>query len=351
VFIAYYRIEELYTSMKIKIKLLISKILTLYGLHYLMERYFLDDKAFILMYHRVIASPSKLPYFVQPGMYVSTDSFEKQIVFLKKKYEVIFFGNLVEKLKNGEDVGGYCAITFDDGWLDNFTEAYPILTKHQVPATIFIATGFVGTDRVFWPEEICFYLEKMLASNSTVSSSVPSVNVFFNDIANFRNCYREVFMDKSIEILKGYLPSNREEILEYFRRVYDTNALPRQMLSWNEVSEMQASGLINFGAHTENHVMLDQVPFETAVDEIMRSRLEIERQLDEKVKIFAYPNGNQNENIRCIIAEHGFDAAVTTCKGFVGENTLLMEIPRIGIHEDVSNTVPMFRSRILFRKF
>jgi peptidoglycan/xylan/chitin deacetylase (PgdA/CDA1 family) len=123
------------------------------------------------------------------------------------------------------------------------------------------------------------------------------------------------------------------------------------MLSWDEAREMSLSGLVRFGSHTVNHEILDQVPLEKARDEITLSREEIEHRLGGTVRTFAYPNGNYSESIRDFLAENGFNAAVTTRKGFLTREMPLMEIPRIAIHEDVSNTIPMFRSRILLRKF
>jgi hypothetical protein len=70
-----------------------------------------------------------------------------------------------------------------------------------------------------------------------------------------------------------------------------------------------------------------------------------------KIKTFAYPNGNYNENVMKVLRDCNFECAVTTRKGFLGPETPLMEIPRIGIHEDISNTVPMFRGRILLEIF
>ncbi|MDD2541266.1 MAG: polysaccharide deacetylase family protein, partial [Desulfuromonadaceae bacterium] len=145
---------------KIVIKRMFSELLSLCMVHSLMEHFCFSNKVFILMYHRVLASGGNQPYFVQSGMYVSASSFEKQIAFLRDRFEVVFFEDLVEKVLNGGDIRGHCAITFDDGWRDNYTEAFSILAKYRVPVTIFLATGFVGTDRMFWPEELCYYLDR-----------------------------------------------------------------------------------------------------------------------------------------------------------------------------------------------
>jgi len=336
---------------KIIVKLMLSNLMSSMGIHSLLERLCFSDKAFILMYHRILTSGGKQPYFIQPGMFVTAATFEKQIDFLKDRFEVVFFEDLVKKMLNGEDIGGFCAITFDDGWRDNYTDAFPILEKYRVPATIFLASGFVGTDRMFWPEEICYYLDRKKINKSACSDAPRSFICFVEEISKCHRCKREMFFDRCIEILKGYSPNEREEILEYFRGILMVEPFPRQMLSWDEAQEMSASGLVRFGAHTVNHEILDQVPLQKAREEIFKSRAEIEHRLGCRVSTFAYPNGNHSESIRLVLAENGFSAAVTTRKGFLGSGMPVMEVPRIAIHEDVSNTIPMFRSRILLRKF
>jgi peptidoglycan/xylan/chitin deacetylase (PgdA/CDA1 family) len=334
------------------VKKVLSTIFSVSGLFFSIEQYLLSNKAFILMYHRILEPDISQSFYIQPGMFVSPTSFTKQIAFLKDQYEVVFLEDLVKMVTNGENIGGHCAITFDDGWRDNFTDAFPVLKKYCIPATIFLATGFVGRDRMFWPEEVCYYLERNMVNKSAFDDHAPSSYIRFRkEISTNNECLRETFFDRSIKILKGYSPGDREEILEYFRGMLKIEPFPRQMLSWDEARKMFASGLVRFGAHTVNHEMLDQVSLQKARDEISESREEIEHNLGGKVSTFAYPNGNYTESVRNILAESGFDVAVTTRKGFLAQSIPLMEVPRIAIHEDVSNTIPMFRSRILLRKF
>jgi len=333
------------------LKRMASNVMSSTGIHSLTERVCCFGKSFVLMYHRILPSAADQPYFVQPGMFVSMASFERQIAFLKHKFKIVFLEDLVEMRLKREEIGGHCAITFDDGWRDNYTEAFPILKKYNAPATIFLATGFVGTDRMFWPEELCCYLTRNLPVQPG-SEDAPLSFIRLNQ--EFGRCARVKdarFFDSAIEILKKFSPGERDELLGYFRVRFGNIAIPRQMLSWDETQEMYTSGLVRFGSHTVNHEMLDQISLEKAEDEIFLSRQKIERRrLGNAVRIFAYPNGNYSESIQNILAKSGFNAAVTTCKGFLSRGTPLMEIPRIAIHEDVSNTIPMFRSRILFRK-
>ncbi|MDO9182497.1 MAG: polysaccharide deacetylase family protein [Bacteriovorax sp.] len=333
------------------IKHIASNLMSLSGFLSLAEHCYFSDKAFILMYHRISDSVADQPYHVQPGMVVSTINFEKQVEYLKKRFKVVFLEDIAGMIEKGENIGGSCAITFDDGWLDNYAEAYPILSKYKAPATIFLTTCFVGTNKLFWPEEICYYLEQFIILKPIADCAPSSFKLFVEDINDYKSYNKVVLFDKAIEILKGYLPSERDEILEYFRSQFNRDLIPRQMLDWHEAREMLASGLIRFGAHTHNHVILDQVPGLIVNEETLKSREEIEKQLEVSINTFAYPNGNFNESIQKILSENGFSSAVTTCKGFVDKKTPLMAIPRIGVHDDVSNTLPMFRSRILFKKF
>ena len=303
------------------------------------------------MYHRILNPVDLQGLYVQPGMFVSSTSFAKQIAFLKDRFKLVFLEDLVKMVLAGDDVGGLCAITCDDGWRDNFTNAFPILEKYGVPATIFLATGLVNTNKTFWPEEICYYLERKIADKIAFDIAPSSYIRFSKEISRYHQCTRETFFDRSIEILKRYSPSDRDEILSRFRIMHKSYPATRQMMNWDEAREMLSSGLVRFGAHTVNHEILNQITLEKAHYEISKSRMDIEHNLGCKVGIFAYPNGNCTEELQNYLTESGFIAAVTTRKRFLTCGMPLMEIPRIPIHEDVSNTIPMFRARILFRNF
>lgn len=338
-------------TLKIKIRRILSALLAFSGICFLLERICLSDRAFVLMYHRILPSAENQPCYVQPGMFVTPLTFEQQVAYVKDHFEVLFLDDLIEKASKGENIGRHCALTFDDGWLDNYSDAFPVLQKYRVPATIFLSTGLVGSIRIFWPEELCYYLEQIDFGTFTGINGPPSWDRFSDKIGRFQCCGREWFLDRSIETMKAFTISDREEILDYLRKMLGAQAIPRQMLNWDEVRKMGLSGLVRFGAHTVNHEILDQVPLQRAQAEITASRNEIESQLGTKVTTFAYPNGNHNADIRQLLAENGFGVAVTTRKGLLGHAIPFLEIPRIALHEDVSATIPMLRSKILLHAF
>lgn len=326
----------------------LSEYMALTGFLSVLEKCKLKNKAFVLMYHRILDRNSPEIRTIQPGMFVSSDTFIKQIDFLRSRYKIVFLEEIVTRIIDGKDIDGLCAITFDDGWLDNFTNAFPILKACSVPATIFLATDHVGTGRNLWPEELCRYLGQGILGKPSFDDAPPSYVRFIEELRRLRPCSQEIFLDNSVEILKAYSPYDREEIMGYFRGMDRTDPMSRQIMNWDEVREMYSSGLVRFGAHTASHEILDRVPLQRAQYEISRSRIDIVRNLGSKVSIFAYPNGNYTKSVLNLLVESGFNAAVTTRKGLLQRGVQLMEIPRIAIHEDVTNTIPMFRSRILF---
>jgi peptidoglycan/xylan/chitin deacetylase (PgdA/CDA1 family) len=316
------------------------------------ERSRYRKQAIILMYHRVFEFAEAKKYLYQAGMFVTTNSFEKQIGFLKNRFELVFLDDLVQRIAKREDIGRLCAITFDDGWRDNYTAALPILRNHKAPATIFLTTGFVGTDKVFWPDELCYYLDQALEGELFFTNADSALKPLADRIHEYRKCKRETLVEKAVNVMKSFSPHERDKILEYLRNeITSSRRIPDQIMSWEEAKVMLATGLVRFGAHTANHEILDQVSLSTARHEVTKSRDEIQKHLCTEVNLFAYPNGNFNSDIQQVVKDNGFIGAVTTRKGFVRRDTPLMEIPRIGIHEDISNSVPLFRSRILFNRF
>ena len=305
------------------------------------------NRGFVLVYHRVIKALDEEQVFVQPGMYVTTSTFRLQAAFLKENFQVISLDELMERVKTGRTVGGCCAITLDDGWQDNYSQAFPVLKDCRLPATIFLATGFIGTDRYFWPEELVYYLK-----HSKVFDSMPSNSAWEGFIKQIPEKESEATrFEHAITNLKIRPRDEREEILSVMRGLSSVYFTKRLLMNWEEAEDMLNSGLINFGAHTAEHVILDQVSLDVARKEILQSKESLEDRLGISPTLFAYPNGHFTSGSQTLLREYGFKAAVTTRKGWFDSFVSMFEVPRIGIHEDVSSTIPLFLGRILFDRF
>ena len=107
----------------------------------------LNGKALVLMYHRVL-NDAEVPAGIDPGMYVSRSAFERHLEYLSEHHDVIGLDELLEWMAGRREFSKPpCAITFDDGWADNYAVAFPLLRHYRLPATIFLITDRIGTAR------------------------------------------------------------------------------------------------------------------------------------------------------------------------------------------------------------
>jgi peptidoglycan/xylan/chitin deacetylase (PgdA/CDA1 family) len=338
---------------KHRIKKFCSQAASTFGLLEGLSRLRLHNQAFILMYHRVVESPDATQIFIQPGMYVHCNTFQQHMRYVHQHFNVISLAELVNRLESGKKVGGCCAITFDDGWQDNFTNAFPVLQRLGLPATIFLATDYMGSNRLFWPETISYYLRHP-DFNARASKHPALIQLFaaWVEQKDKREKSENVILDDAIARLKTLAPSTRERIIDFLQSFLGpVPPQERLLLKWEQIRKMHSSGIVDFGSHTAGHVILTQVPLAHARDEIRKSRTEIEHQIGTPPSFFAYPNGNYTQALISELKSLGFVGAVTTRRGRVGSATPMHEMPRIGMHEDVGCTVSLFRARLLLDQF
>jgi peptidoglycan/xylan/chitin deacetylase (PgdA/CDA1 family) len=310
--------------------------------------YLRDRRAIILAYHRVLPEDSPYISHIQPGMYVSTRTFEQHMVYLANHFQVLS----LSELPGTENLQNKCFITFDDGWQDNYTQAFPILRKYGLPATIFLTTGFVGSGHWHWPDRISYYLyaasaEQLTALTDIVRKYRPDEKIDLVTTGKYEKTY--TLSEKVIAMIKKMADEQVQRFMEDTDRLMSECqsyfAANRPWLNWDEITEM-SQNRISFGAHTHNHIILTQIPAEQAKNEIAQSINIIAGRLHKKVSMFSYPNGNTNQAIVRFLTEEGFDLAVTTRKKKVSSADDYLLLPRISVHDDITNTLPMFAARI-----
>lgn len=305
----------------------------------------------VLLYHRV--ADEKKHNGSMPEMCVSPWMFEEQMAYLSRNYSCI---GLSEWLDVGWEKDGIrykkprVLVTFDDGWKDNFQNAFPVLKKHGVPALIFLTSGYVGTKKEFWPDRLVRYVEMIFRKYKGSEGMRRSIESIKRTLMNSgkgpigirmplerADCHR--VLKPSIEALK-WLP---EEEVEVLIRELGEEAGPNgdeyknsgAILGWDEVQLMSKEG-VEFGSHTRNHVLLDRVSREEMVREIKESKSDIEKAIDKKVRGFAYPNGNYNRHVLKATRFAGYEAGFTTRYGMNWPNTDPYEIRRIRVDDRFS---------------
>lgn len=300
-------------------------------------------KVLLLMYHRVLPREAARDSWVQPGMYVTPNAFRRQLQFMKRHFQLLSLGDLLDAWEAGslDPKGRYCIITFDDGWLDNYTHAFPVLRALGVPATIFLATSFVGTGRWFFPERLSYLMRRSgPAGWQAMAGRCPALRSFLPRLAGLGGRVRGgEAMDAVIENVKTLSEGQAQALLASMEEHAGGRAEgERQCLDWTEVREMSRNG-ISFGSHSESHRRMHRLSAEQVYRELTGSGRALAREGVRYVPVFCYPNGDYTREVKEAVRACGYRAAVTARYGVerCGGPGDLFEIKRMGVHQDIAS--------------
>ncbi len=239
------------------------------------------------------------------------ENFERQIIFLKKKYNIISIENLDKIINEGfEFANNSLLITFDDGDLSNYNNAFPILKKHQIPATLFVITNLIGSEKPFWWDEIEYLLDT----------------------------------EKGNEMVWESKKWKNQTRLDYINKL--RKETPKVQLKTLQVTKEQLLEMTNFniviGNHSHNHPMFDKCSREEISNE-MNESIQFLRDNNMNPYYFAYPNGNWDLKSEEILKEHKIKLA------FLFDHKLSnlknpLRISRIRV--DSGLDLPEFKSKI-----
>lgn len=306
----------------------------------------LRGKVSILMYHRVVTAAELSSQFIQPGMYVTGETFERQVRFLREHFDVLSMPELLTmwREKTWKTDRRYCVITFDDGWLDNYVHAFPVLRRYDIPATIFLPTGVIGTTKWFWPEELG-WINRRFASlpmqrKVPILASLRDGDSWLNDIARYMEVGRS---DELIERCK-VVPHNRiGELVGRLAGEMEVR-LPdeRLVMNWDEVRDM-AAAKISFGSHSVNHKILTTVSDAVLREEVFGSMDNLRSHGLKGEFVFCYPNGNYSPIVMRSVESAGYCAATSTEPGWEArEPEHLFRLKRIAVHDDLTCSDALF---------
>lgn len=306
----------------------------------------LRGKVTILMYHRVVTEVELSSQFIQPGMYVTGETFDRQVRFLREHFDVLSMHELLsmwrEKSWNAER--RYCVITFDDGWLDNYVHAFPVLRRYDVPATIFLPTGLIGTAMWFWPEQLGWLTQRFALLSSKrraeILASLRTGGPWLNGIA----CAMEAGQsDDLIERCKAVSHDRIGALVSRLAGEMETR-LPdeRLVMNWEEVGEMSAAK-ISFGSHSVAHKILTTVSDAELHEEVYGSLEALRKRNPNVVPVFCYPNGNFSPAVMRCVESAGYCAATTTEPGWEDRDTSpLFQLKRVEVHNDLTCSDALF---------
>lgn len=295
----------------------------------------LNGQLLIIMYHRVLPKTDDRLQNEEPGMYVTPDTLDMHLKELKKFSQLIHIEEWLDLAKNNNlDNTLYCAITFDDGWADNYEFAFPLLKKHEAPATIYLATDYIGSSTTFWPERLAALLNHFDQCSEELTE-------FFSPLGETLNPKKLRAKDKDYfaQLIKSAKSMTDNDIKQKLSKIetriqFDAKT---EMLNWEQVRKMTDTG-VRIGGHTRSHLRLNEkATAEQITHEITGCAMDIENQLGIKPAQFCYPNGDTSQ-LALETVEELFVTAVTTQNGINKDPQTPHTLKRAGVHEDATNT-------------
>lgn len=273
----------------------------------------------ILVYHRVL--PSLDPVLEWE---VSAPEFREQVALMKKCFNLLPLGEAVENLRRGELPSRAVCITFDDGYADNVEIALPILRDLEVPATFFIATGFLDGG-CMWNDTMTELVRQMCGN--TLDLRQWGLGMHPIESSNDRS----EAIQKLLSSLK-YLPhEERNDTVSHIASAHGTDIPDTLMMRSEQIKELHQAGM-EIGGHTATHPILLGMNESTARAEIAEGKETLEGILGEKVRLFAYPNGKPNQDYDgrhvSIVRNLGMSAAVSTAWGVGTTGCDCYQLPR-----------------------
>jgi len=305
----------------------------------------------ILMYHRILPAADERARLEEPGMIVTPESFRLHVNILSQYFDIIHLSEWTRyKRDYNRKCKRACAITFDDGWADNYEFAFPVLQEMKIPATIFIVSDMIGTDQAFWPERLARTVTS-ITQNMPARWSHPNLDWLKQAATSFRFGTLAPTQEQLSELIAHAKSLPDEEVitrLDSIATKLDLPDIPHRMslLSWKQLAEMTGTGLIEAGSHTCRHIRLNEGTAADVVDnEIRSSKQSIEQHTGQSVSTFCFPNGDYSELALALVRE-SYELAVTTRRGWNTAATDNHLLRRIGVHEDIAHDKTAFLSRI-----
>jgi peptidoglycan/xylan/chitin deacetylase (PgdA/CDA1 family) len=273
----------------------------------------------ILIYHRVLPQPD--PLFPSE---VDAKIFDEQMAQVAACFRVMPLRDAAQGLRRGNLPARAACITFDDGYADNAEIALPILKKHGISATFFVATGFLDGGRM-WNDTVIELIRR--APGHILDLSTMGLGRF--EIATVPQ--RQQTISSVLYQLK-YLPlevrQSRVEEMCSLLPVVPPNDL---MMTSDQVRTLHNAGM-EIGGHTVSHPILARMEAAAARVEIANGKETLEGITRAPVRLFAYPNGKPDQDYLsehvAMVRELGFDAAVSTAWGAARGNSDLYQLPR-----------------------
>jgi peptidoglycan/xylan/chitin deacetylase (PgdA/CDA1 family) len=296
---------------------------------------------YILAYHRIFPLPGKDYPFSESTISATPEEFDKQMDFVRNRFNVINFGVLSNAISSGKPLPkNSLIITFDDGYADNFEIAWEILKKYGLTATIFLVTSFVGSSNLFWFDKLSYMIKRF--SGDFINAGK---YVFETGSKN-----REMIRESVMRIFRSVSEKDRLRLYGELEKQCNIGITSEDIalakpLSWDQIREMSKGG-IEFGSHTISHPFLSNLTKSEMMYELLESKHVIEQKLGKEIQSIAYPSGSYDHRVMNCAKNCGYQFGTSYEHNVTkfDENNLF-NMPRIHVETDVDYT--LFQANLL----
>jgi len=274
------------------------------GLGWAFEKACRPGGAIILMYHSV--APAELAPYIEPPNRISPQMFERQMAYLRRHRNVVPLSQLLATIAAGETPPARTVcLTFDDGYLDNLTVAAPILQRYELPATLYLATGYVTRSQAQWADELYCLVRQRTRDVLAIERLGLAVDW---SVPGQAAAARRLLHARLLEANRA----QRDELLDELRRqLQPAGTVPRLTLNWDECREMaRRYPLFDLGGHTRDHLDLRTHRGESALSEITGCMEDLRRELHIEPRSFSFPYGRWCDETRGMVHDGGWKSAI-----------------------------------------
>lgn len=270
----------------------------------------------ILVYHGVVEKPQSQ---VSLGP-ISQQQFVRHLDYFSRNFDVVSQQTLFEMYRaNYVPSRKTIAITFDDGYENNYLRAFPLLKQYNFPSTMYIISQCLEDDNLItWYDYLDFIKDKLnLAGLRLANIQLPQVNTI-NELK---------------DLVKSLPIANRKELYALIAlQINEGEAkrpFPREfwkLMNKQQVRELSDSGLVEIGAHSHNHPNLGQIPLKAAQEEVTTCKALLEEAIQKPVKSIAFPDGSYNDAVKQMCLQAGYENLLAVdyrCASDSGDRSIL----------------------------
>ena len=300
-----------------------------------------------MAYHRVIPVSAASADHVHSAMWITPETLAAQIRWMRSVGDIVDLETLIRA--DGEPSRrALFALTFDDGWRDNFTQAFPVLREARVPATMFLVSDAVEHDGLFWPEDVVTKTHHIAVRGGERRIVNTLAELWPANEPRTRVSSASAFCESWVEALKRVPEQERRSRIDGYLRGIGAAAEPLRgyVMTWDQAREMASDG-ITFGSHTHTHQILEGLDEAEMERELATSRALISNQLQRDVTLFCYPNARYSGTEGRVLARCGYRYAFIIDSRQVRSPIDPYYIPRFLMSEQTSRNRDFVRLHLL----